>query len=247
MRANRIIMGTGVSIDVPRLQDAALIESVFKRLNQIDRRFSTYKENSEVSRFRRGELREAELSSELVSVMRACLKLEKVTNGYFSAWFNGQFDPTGYVKAWSIHEACKLIRKSGYETYCIGVGGDICARSNSKTWRIGIENPVHPKAVLGVIKAKNIAVATSGNYKRGKHVYNPMTKRPVDHFISVTVSGPNIIKSDVFATSAFVMAKRGVAFIQNQPGYEAAFITKDGSVQLTAGMERLLGQQSLVL
>lgn len=247
MRANRIIMGTGVSVDVPGLDNAALIETVFKRLRQIDRRFSTYKDRSEVSRFRRGELLDAELSAEFQAVMRACLKLEKDTNGYFSAWFQGQFDPSGYVKGWAIREAGKVIEAAGYHTYCVGIGGDILARSQSKIWRIGIENPANTDTILGIIKAKNLAVATSGNYKRGEHVYNPKTRQPVNHFLSVTVAGPSVVKADVFATAAFVMAEKGVGFVQHQPRYEAMFVGRDGRVRLTGGMERLLGQQSLTL
>jgi thiamine biosynthesis lipoprotein len=243
---NRIVMGTGISVDVPGLKDAALIEKVFTRVAQIDRRFSTYKSNSEVSRFRRGELREAELSTEFREVMRACLKMEKSTKGYFSAWFDGQFDPTGYVKAWSIREGCLILNKAGYGTHCVSIGGDLCARSDSDhIWRLGIENPLDNKTVLGVIKAKNISLATSGSYKRGQHVMNPKTRRAANYFLSVTIAGPSIIKSDVFATAAFVMGSRGPAFIRSQRGYEALFITPDARVETTAGMELLLGQQML--
>jgi FAD:protein FMN transferase len=246
MRANRIIMGTGVSLDVPNLADVKVLDRVFSRLTQIDRRFSTYRYNSEVSRFRRGELREDELSSDFRIVMRGCLEMEKATNGYFSAWFSGEFDPSGYVKAWAIREAARIIRKSGFSTFCVGIGGDIYARSNNrKIWRIGIENPHRPNTILGVIKARNIAVATSGNYKRGAHVFDPKKKQPVNYFSSVTVAGPGIIKADVFATAAFVMGPKGPAFIQRQPRYEGLFIDIDGHLAATAGMERLLGQLSL--
>lgn len=246
MRVNRIIMGTGVSLDVPDLKESALAEKVFLRLTQIDRRFSTYRKNSEVRRFTRGELRESELSSEFRAVMRACLKMEKLTDGYFSAWYQGQFDPTGYVKSWAINEASKLIKGAGHGTFCVSIGGDLCACSDSaKDWRLGIENPADTKTVLGIIEAKNISLATSGAYKRGQHVINPKTRLPVNYFKSVSVAGPSIIKADVFATAAYVMGKRGPAFIARQPGYEALFVFDDGKALATAGMETLLGQQSL--
>ena len=245
MRANRIIMGTGVSIDLPTT-DELLVKAAFDRISQIDRRFSTYRHSSEVSRFRRGELRESELSHDLKKVMRACIKMEKMTDGYFSAWYKGEFDPTGYVKAWAINEAVKILKKAGQDTYCLGVGGDILAASKSaKDWRLGIENPAQPNTILGIIKAKNIALATSGAYKRGQHVINPKTRQPVHHFLSVSVAGPSIIKADVYATAAYVMGQRGFDFINRQPGYEALFITKAGRGLATPGMEKLLGQQSL--
>lgn len=246
MRANRIIMGTGVSIDIPGLKDEKFFEEVFSLISKLDRRFSTFKANSEVSKFRRGELREDELSQQFQVVMRACLEMEKLTDGYFSAWFDGQFDPTGYVKSWSIEQACRLIKKAGHGTYCIGIGGDICARSDSdKIWRLGVENPSDPKTIVGVIEARNIGLATSGIYKRGQHVINPKTRKPVSHFLSTTIAGPSIIKADVFATAVYVMGKKGPAFIARQPRYDALFINPNGKVQVTAGMARLLGQQSL--
>jgi len=241
-------MGTGVSIDVPGLKDARLLDRAFARLTQIDRRYSTFKDSSEVSRFRRGELLESELSPELRKVMRACIKMEKLTGGYFSAWFDGQFDPTGYVKGWSIKQASNVIKKAGFGTYCVGIGGDVYASSDSdKIWRIGVENPEDPSKIIGIISARNISVCTSGVYKRGQHLVSPKSRRQIHYYQSVTVAGPSVVKSDVFATAAYVMARQGPEFIAEQSRYAAMFINKDGSLILTPGMEKLLGQQTLAV
>jgi len=57
------IMGTAISVDVrdPEVPPAALDEA-FDHLRDIDRRFSTYKPDSEVSRLSRGELSEDDCS-----------------------------------------------------------------------------------------------------------------------------------------------------------------------------------------
>src|SRR6478735_7394508 len=109
MRLARQIMGMPISIDIPGSDSPQAFNWAFARLRQIDKKFSTYKPGSEVSRYIKGELSEADLSPELKNVIRACRAAEKKTNGYFSAWAAGTFDPSGYVKGWAINEVGKII------------------------------------------------------------------------------------------------------------------------------------------
>ena len=134
MRMSRIIMGTGVSLDIPKAKDEKIFNRVFELLEKIDQRYSPYKKDSELSKYQRGEIG---LSAELKKNKSECSKYEKLTDGYFSAYFSGKFNPTGYVKGWAIAEAGKLLRQKGFETFCLSIGGDILARSDgSKEWNI---------------------------------------------------------------------------------------------------------------
>ena len=243
-------MGTAVTIDVPNLKDDSVIEAAFTRLREIDKQFSPYKKNSELSKYNRGELNEMTLSPEMKFILHSCRRAEERTNGYFSAWYGEECDPSGYVKGWAISEAGKILESKGHKTYCIYVGGDILARSDGeKIWKIGIQNPRDKSKILNptpnldatqsdyrlprsgfgtgqasIIRIKNGAVATSGNYERGKHIINPLTKKPADELLSITVVGPDIITADVLATAAFVMGKKGIDFIKKQPGYKAIVV-----------------------
>ena len=231
-------MGTGVSIDIPGADDQ-LFQKVFERLSEIDERFSTYKDNSEVSRFIRGE---KNLSRELKKVIKACKDAELATEGYFSAWASGKFDPSGYVKGWAISEGSKIIKKAGHQTFCIGIGGDILAASGSdKIWRVGIQDPRDKTSIIATIAAKNIAVATSGTSARGLHIISPKTSQPADSILSITVVGPDIIDADVLATAAFAQGEFGLNFIGGQAkGYEALMVDKTGKISMTTGMSALL-------
>jgi thiamine biosynthesis lipoprotein len=163
MRKVEQIMGLPVSVDIPDCQKTEVFDRVFTRFHEIDDRFSTYKPDSEVSKFRAGELKEAELSAELKAVIKRCHVAEQMTDGYFSAWASGEFDPSGYVKGWAIAEAGKLIEQNGYNTYCIAAGGDILGASGSdKIWHIGIQDPKDKAKILNKLSIKNGAVATSG-------------------------------------------------------------------------------------
>jgi thiamine biosynthesis lipoprotein len=225
MRSVQQIMGIPISIDIPNCSDPAVFRTVFTRFHEIDQRFSTYNTDSEVSRFIAGQLKEKAISQELKRIIKACREAEKITDGYFSAWAAGVFDPSGYVKGWAIAETGKIIEKAGYKTYCIGAGGDILARSNSsKKWWVGIQNPKNKNKILNKLSISNGAVATSGNYERGSHIFNPKTKKPANKLLSVTVTGPDIIKADILATACFAMGQTAADFMKHQKEYQALIV-----------------------
>lgn len=249
MRQVQQIMGMPITIDIPSDNKPEIFIKVFDRFRQIDEKFSTYKPDSEVCKFRNtlagatpentpvkrqitpvisGVALEKGWSQELRGVIAACEEAEKWTNGYFSAWHSGSFDPLGYVKGWAIAEAGKVIEKQGYKTYCVSAGGDILARSDSdKIWHIGIQDPLDKSKILNLLSISNGAVATSGSYERGAHIINPKTGRPADGFLSVTVSGPDIIKADILATAVFAMGRvKGTEFMKSQKDYEAIIISR---------------------
>lgn len=243
MRLSHLVMGMGLSLDIPGCDDETVFIAVFERFAQIDKRFSTYKPDSEVSRYRRGEITEKKLSAETKRVLKGCRRAEKLTNGYFSAWYDGLFDPSGYVKGWAISEGAKMIEKAGYKTYCIGAGGDIHAGSaGAKTWHIGLQDPKNKKNLTNQVFFKNGAVATSGNYERGKHIINPKTGKHADSLASVSVVGSDIITADVLATAAFAMGRAGIDFINQKPGYQALAVNKKGPVIMSTGMSKFLAQ-----
>jgi len=47
----------------------------------------------------------------------------------------------------------------------------------SASWRIGIQHPVERQQVVAVVLGDDLAVATSGAYARGAHVFDPHTRR----------------------------------------------------------------------
>jgi thiamine biosynthesis lipoprotein len=225
MRKTAQIMGTAVTIDAPELKNTLAVEAAFKRLREIDSKFSPYKKNSELSKYNRGELNEQTLSPEMKYVLHACRRWEEKTSGYFSAWYGGDCDPSGYVKGWAIAEAGKVLEANGLKTYCIYVGGDILARSaGNKIWEIAIQDPADKNKILNKLSISNGAAATSGNYERGMHIINPKTGKPAGELLSITITGPDIMIADILATAAFAMGQKGVEFVNSQKGYRALAI-----------------------
>ena len=235
MRHVLFSMGMPISIDIPECKDKALFDSLEKRFHDIDARFSTYKEGSEVCRFQRGEIAQDNLSDEFQLVKAACAHYEQLTDGYFSAYYKkGLYDPTGFVKGWAIHEVGLLIKKAGYGTYLINAAGDIEAASNGdKTWHIGIQHPSDRTQTIGTITLRNGAVATSGIYERGTHIFDPHTHVAQTDIVSATTWGKDVIAADAFATAAIAMGiTKALPFIKEH-GYNAILIDADNTLHMT--------------
>jgi thiamine biosynthesis lipoprotein ApbE len=56
MKDVRIIMGMPIEIEIIAPDSSKALESAFGYLHSVDERFSTYKEESEISRINRGEI-----------------------------------------------------------------------------------------------------------------------------------------------------------------------------------------------
>jgi thiamine biosynthesis lipoprotein len=241
MRKVEQIMGMAISVDIPQCENKVVFETVFDRFRNIDRRFSPYKNDSELSKYQRGELKYKNLSKEFKVVLNASKEAGKLADDYFSVYFSGKFDPTGYVKSWAISEVSKIIENNKFKTYCIGAGGDVLARSNSnKNWNIGIQDPKNKSAAIGVVSGNNLAVATSGSYERGRHIINPKTGEPAHELESVTVVGPEIIHADIFATAIFAEGLSGLILAEELEGYDAFAISDSGDYFMTSNMDSVL-------
>jgi thiamine biosynthesis lipoprotein len=197
----RDIMGMPVGIEVAG-GDGVDVEPAFAWLREVDAVFSTYREDSEISRLDRGELTLAECRPEVDEVLTRCLALERATGGYFSARPAGRLDPSGLVKGWAVDRAADLLDAAGVREYVVSAGGDMRLRG---TWRVGIQHPLERQAVAAVVEATDLALATSGEYARGRHVLDPHTGEPSEGILSVTISGPDLATADAYATAAFAM------------------------------------------
>jgi thiamine biosynthesis lipoprotein len=168
---------------------------VFAWLRWVDATFSTYLQDSEISRLDRGAL---ERPHPLVrSVLARCEALRVETGGLFDVRAGGRLDPSGFVKGWAVQRAAAF----GRGRFLIDAGGDVVLRG---AWRVGIRHPYEPGRLAAAITVRDCAVATSGTYERGPHIVDPRTGRPATGVSSVTVIGRDLGTADAYATAAFV-------------------------------------------
>ena len=245
MRHAEHVMGTVVSIeladDLPPTRLADLIGDTCAWLHEVDRRFSTYQDDSEVNRFQRGEISLDDLSADLRHVLDACADLWRETDGYFDAYATGPLDPSGYVKGWCVEVASARLAEAGSTRHYINAGGDIRMRGlngDGRPWRIGIRHPWEADKLSWVLALTDAAVATSGTYERGEHVWNPRTGKPARGLRSVTVVGADLALADAYATAALAMGEAGIGWLARRAGdgYESAVVTDDGRAFSSAGL-----------
>ncbi len=233
-------MGMPITIEVVGA-DYDDLKRVFAYFRQVDARYSTYKSDSEISRINRG-LPASEWGAEMKHVLALCDETMRQTHGYFDINKQGRLDPSGLVKGWAIQRAAKVLRGHGYQHFYIEAGGDIQTFGDSAAgtpWRVGIRNPFDTSQVVKVVALQGEAIATSGTYIRGEHIYNPLADfQPPAGIASLSVIGPNIYDADRFATAAFAMGRKGIAFIASLPGLEGYMIDITGMATFTSGFER---------
>jgi thiamine biosynthesis lipoprotein len=234
------VMGMAILVDVrDRHVDSAAVDRVFDWLRFVDETFSTYKPESEISRLARGELALADAHPDVLEVLGRCEEFRQKTGGYFDARAAGRLDPSGLVKGWSVDRAAGILEQAGAQNFAVYAGGDILVRGRplpEERWLVGIRHPRIADQVAAVLEARDLAIATSGTYARGQHVFDPHSGRPPEGLLSVTIVGPVLATADAYATAAFAMgAARGPGWAAQLDSYEAMAIVDDDTVLTTAG------------
>ena len=232
-----------VTIEVldPGVPESA-VAGAFADFRLLDRVFSPFNPESEVSRLARGELSVEEAGPLVGQAVELCRQYRLATRGYFDAWATGSFEPSGLVKGWAIDRAAGILERHGARSYFVDAAGDVLARGRNGEggpWRVGIRHPVERGKVVRVVLAEDLAVATSGTYEKGGHILDPHTGLPATELLSFTVAGPDILEADVYATAGFAMGMAGLELVAGVPGYEAFAIGHDLRGTWTEGFDAL--------
>ncbi|MFF4058779.1 FAD:protein FMN transferase [Streptomyces sp. NPDC001668] len=216
--------------DVP--ESAA--DAVFAWLREVDARFSPFKEDSEVSRYDRGELSEAALSADLREILDLCEHYRVATGGAFDVRLPGRrLDPCAVVKGWSVQRAADLLTAAGATRFVLNAGGDVAAAGGP--WRVGVRHPEHADKLCTVLSLDSGAVATSARYERGDHIIDGRTGRPATGLLSLTVVAKTLTEADSVATAAFAMGAEGVDWAASLEGCEVFAVDADRGVLRTPG------------
>jgi FAD:protein FMN transferase len=235
-----VVMGMPIVVDVRDVDDPSAVEPLYDWFRHVDRTFSTYSEDSEISRLNRSELALADAHADVRAVLERCEELRVETKGFFDVRAERPdcVDPSGLVKGWSVDRAAAIADELGWRNYAINAGGDVRVSGGALpagAWRVGIEHPEDRSRVVAVVRARNLALASSGGYLRGGHVFDPHTHRPAEGVLSVTITGPELATADAYATAAFAMGSRGPAWTARLRGYEALTVLADGTSLRTPG------------
>jgi thiamine biosynthesis lipoprotein len=215
VRLERLVetWGTVVVIDATSsgLDKVALVsavDEVEEFFFQVDRDFSTYKPDSQVSRLRRGEMNIEDATEYVQQVWQLCEYSRELTLGAFDPWkAEGGFDPSGLVKGWAAEVGAQMLVEAGVEHVLINASGDLVLRGGKPEggpWNIGIASPDDVEKYVKFFDVTNGSVATSGDYEKGAHIIDPHTGLIAIGARSASVIGPDGALCDALATALIV-------------------------------------------
>ena len=142
----------------------------------------------------------------------------------------------------------------GVESALLNVGGNVRTvglKPDGSNWRIGIQDPegARDQSIVGVVTLAGNSVVTSGIYERGftldgvvyHHILDPETGWSVQNELAgVSIVTEEACTADALSTTVFAMGlEEGTAFIEGMEGVDAIFVTRDGDVSWTSGLEKL--------
>jgi thiamine biosynthesis lipoprotein len=239
------VMGMPISLALRgRHQDdeqaRAAWAEVMARLREVDRVFSTYREDSFVSRLGRHEITVEDCPEEVAEVLELGMLARVQSGGAFDVRRRGPdgtvvLDPSGVVKGWAVERCSVPLRTLPETDFCLSAGGDMVCHTDDpagEPWRVGIEDPHDPSRVLAVVPVSCGGVATSGATHRGVHVVDPRTGAAPRNIASVTVIAASLTWADIDATAAYALDADGAAWLRDRPGRTGLVVGQDGSVEL---------------
>lgn len=229
------VMGTVFSFALAREPAGEVVRAVEGELDRIDRVFSTYRRDSDISALADGRRRLSSCSPDVHEVLARCADAGLLTGGYFSALHSGRLDPTGLVKGWAVARVAALFVQAGSTCHAVNGGGDVLVSADpavDAAWRVGITDG---STVVAVVSAHRVAVATSGNAERRGLVVDPFSRRPALALRSVTVVGADIVTADAVATAAMAMGDGAIGWLAELPGHDAVAVAANRTVSATCG------------
>ncbi|MBE5838974.1 MAG: FAD:protein FMN transferase [Butyrivibrio sp.] len=164
---------------------------------------------------------------------------------------NMEVDLGSVVKGYTSTMLYDFFTENGVKSGLINLGGNVqCigTKPNGEMWNVAIKSPYldSKTGIIGVLKASDEAVITSGGYERyfeedGKiyhHIIDPSTGKPADNGLSsVTIIGKDGLKCDGYSTALYIKGlDSAISFWKERDDFEAVFVTSDGNVYVTEGI-----------
>ena len=173
-----------------------------------------------------------------------------------------KLDFNAIAKGYAVDVISNYIESKGILNYLIDVGGEIKSGginlSKRDNWKIAINNPDldSNNKFYKVLKLRNTAIATSGNYRNYKidsvsgkkyvHILNPINgESQQTNILSASVVSTSCFKSDAFATAMMVgNLKNAISLTENNSDIESFIIYVDSINNITeyvsSGFKKLL-------
>lgn len=153
-------------------------------------------------------------------------------------------DFNAFAQGYSVDVVSEFLNTKGIKAYMVEIGGEVYAKGkkpNGTNWTIGIEKPIDNKEsanpLKAIVKLENLAIATSGNYRRFvvedgikyAHHLDPKTGYPTkNNLLSASIFAKDCMSSDANATGVLVLGlDKAKEFLTAHPEIQAYLIYSD--------------------
>lgn len=154
-------------------------------------------------------------------------------------------------KGYATQKLYDMLVSIGADNMALNIGGNlrtIGIKPNGDKWVTGITNPdkTSDEALICRVKMADTSLVTSGDYERFffagdikyHHIIDPDTLYPAAYFPSVSIFAKDSGLADALSTALFCMSyEEGKALADSIDGVEVVWITFDGSILCTDGVE----------
>ncbi|MCE5287153.1 MAG: FAD:protein FMN transferase [Pelosinus sp.] len=196
---------------------------------------------------------QAEIDKACALVNYKLIQLDETNHTVFLPSAGMKLDLGGIAKGYAVDRAIDILKSKGIKSALINAGGDVRVigkKPDGSPWRIGVQDP---RSSEGMIAALPLTIwdnmETSGDYQRFflkdgerySHILDPRTGRQPRSITSVTIVGSRSGDDDVLSTVLFIVgAERGRELLKQFPGTEAVFVTNEGKILVTPGLEGII-------
>ncbi len=151
-----------------------------------------------------------------------------------------ELDFGGFGKEYAADRAAELLAAQGARHGYVNLGGDmrfLGPQPDGEAWQIGIQHPRRQRETVASVPFSRGALATSGDYERyfeanGRrycHILDARSGMPVCYWRSVSVTAPLAITAGSCSTTAMLMERDGLDFLE-QSGLSYLAIDQDGRI-----------------
>lgn len=162
-----------------------------------------------------------------------------------------QLDLCGIAKGYAVDRMANVLQQHGARHALAALDGELRAvgsQASGSPWSVALERPeAGRRAVHGVIELEDLAVATSGDYRRYlevggarlAHTMDPRRCAPVNNAVaSVTVLARTCMHADAWATALLVAGPdEGLAMAQRM-GMDVLFLLRRAEGLVNVGLGR---------
>lgn len=141
-----------------------------------------------------------------------------------------RLDLSGIAKGFGVDALAALLRDHGCRHALIEIGGELLGlglRPDGDPWWVDLETPAADIAPMRMA-LHQLAVATSGDYVRGRHTIDPRNGRPVDHALSISVVHHSAMLADGWATALSVEPPATMRALATREGLAVRALLRDG-------------------